>query len=81
MTVDDGEDFRIYLVVCNREGQYSIWLKHKAIPRGWQSVGKEGLRAECLRYIESVWTDMRPLSLRGLGGADIAREKSANNSG
>lgn len=27
-------------------------------------VGKPGSRTECLAYIEEVWTDMRPLSLR-----------------
>ena len=27
-------------------------------------MGKEGPKEECLAYIEEVWTDMRPLSLR-----------------
>jgi MbtH protein len=27
-------------------------------------VGMGARKAECLRYIESVWTDMRPRSLR-----------------
>ena len=31
---------------------------------GWREVGKQGTKAECLAYIEEVWTDMRPLSLR-----------------
>ena len=61
---DDEEDSRNYLVVCNSEEQYSIWPSHKPIPRGWRSVGKDARKAECLRYIESVWTDMRPRSLR-----------------
>ncbi len=64
MIEDDEEDSRNYLVVCNSEEQYSIWPSHKPIPRGWRSVGKEARKAECLRYIESVWTDMRPRSLR-----------------
>jgi uncharacterized protein YbdZ (MbtH family) len=34
-----------------------IWPSHKPIPRGWRSVGKDARKAECLRYIESVWTD------------------------
>ena len=33
-------------------------------PLGWKDVGKTGPKKECLGYIESVWTDMRPLSLR-----------------
>jgi MbtH protein len=33
-------------------------------PRGWRDAGKTGTKAECLAYIEEVWTDMRPLSIR-----------------
>jgi MbtH protein len=61
---EDEEDTRIYKVVVNHEEQYSIWLNDKAIPMGWRAVGKEGPKKECLAYIEEVWTDMRPLSLR-----------------
>ncbi|OAI29982.1 antibiotic synthesis protein MbtH, partial [Methylosinus sp. R-45379] len=46
------------------EEQYSIWPEYKDIPKGWRSVGKTGLKGECLTYIKDVWTDMRPLSLR-----------------
>lgn len=62
--VDDDEDTRIYKVVVNHEEQYSIWFADKEIPQGWRPVGKEGPKAECLAYIDEVWTDMRPLSLR-----------------
>ncbi|MGW3464746.1 hypothetical protein ACWDE9_36535, partial [Streptomyces olivaceoviridis] len=31
---------------------------------GWQPVGKEGTEAECSAYVDEVWTDMRPKSLR-----------------
>jgi MbtH protein len=64
MYEDDEEDTRIYDVVMNHEEQYSIWLKHRDIPAGWTAVGKSGAKAECLAYVEEVWTDMRPLSLR-----------------
>jgi MbtH protein len=60
----EEQDTIIYMVVINDEEQYSIWPRHKDIPRGWRSVGKEGRKAECLAYIDEVWTDMRPLSLR-----------------
>lgn len=54
-----------YLVVCNHEEQYSIWPTYKSeIPAGWRAVGKSGTKQECLDYINEVWTDMRPLSLR-----------------
>ena len=64
VTADDEEDGAIYAVVVNKEEQYSIWPIHKAMPRGWRPAGKEARKAECLRYIDEVWTDMRPLSLR-----------------
>lgn len=54
----------IFQVVVNHEEQYSIWPEYKAIPAGWRAAGKTGLKKECLEYIEQVWTDMRPLSLR-----------------
>jgi len=61
---DEDGDARQYDVVMNHEEQYSIWLTGKEIPEGWTAVGKSGSKAECLQYIEEVWTDMRPLSLR-----------------
>lgn len=60
----DKEDTTIYKVVMNHEEQYSIWPDYKDVPKGWKHVGKTGLKAECLSYINEVWTDMRPLSLR-----------------
>jgi uncharacterized protein YbdZ (MbtH family) len=54
-----------FQVVVNHEEQFSIWPHSRgAPPDGWRTVGKEGSEAECLDYVESVWTDMRPLSLR-----------------
>ena len=61
---DDREDTTIYKVVVNHEEQYSIWPAHRENPLGWKDAGKEGTKAEVLAYIEEVWTDMRPLSLR-----------------
>jgi MbtH protein len=61
---DEDEDTRIYKVVVNHEEQYSIWLADRPLPLGWNDVGKEGKKAECLAHIGEVWTDMRPLSLR-----------------
>jgi MbtH protein len=53
-----------YKVVVNDEDQYSIWFADREPPAGWHLVGKEGPKEECLTYIEEVWTDMRPKSLR-----------------
>jgi MbtH protein len=64
MPINDDEDIRTYIVVVNHEEQYSLWLADKTIPLGWAQVGKSGTKAECLAFVEEVWTDMRPLSLR-----------------
>ena len=62
MSWDD--DDTLFNVVVNHEEQYSIWPDYKPIPLGWSAVGKHGKKKECLDFIEQVWTDMRPLSLR-----------------
>ena len=64
MAWDDEDDKTIYTVVMNHEEQYSIWPADRELPLGWSAVGKTGTKKECLDYIEEVWTDMRPLSLR-----------------
>jgi MbtH protein len=61
---DDREEDTVYKVVINPEEQYSIWPADRENPLGWHDVGMRGLKEECLAYIEEVWTDMRPLSLR-----------------
>jgi uncharacterized protein YbdZ (MbtH family) len=62
---EEQEDTAIYYkVVVNHEEQYSIWPAERENPLGWNDVGKSGLKQECLDYIEEVWTDMRPLTLR-----------------
>lgn len=54
----------LYRVVVNHEEQYSLWPPDREYPAGWHDAGKTGTREECLEYINEVWTDMRPLSLR-----------------
>lgn len=61
----DDED-GTYVVVVNDEEQYSIWPVGREIPNGWHQVGDPRLREACLTYIEQVWTDMRPKSVRRL---------------
>ena len=53
-----------YAVVLNDEEQYSIWPLGKPLPAGWHAEGKTGPKAVCLDYINQIWTDMRPKSLR-----------------
>ena len=61
---DDEAEGWTYRVVVNHEEQYSIWPEHKETPLGWRDAGKVGSKEDCLAYVEQVWTDMRPLSLR-----------------
>lgn len=53
-----------YSVVINHEEQYSIWPVSKPIPLGWEAAGFEGDKDACLGYIQQVWTDIRPKSVR-----------------
>ncbi|HWM06188.1 MAG TPA: MbtH family NRPS accessory protein [Actinophytocola sp.] len=57
-------DGRLYKVVVNDEGQYSIWLADQEVPSGWRAEGTKGDRESCLAHIDEVWTDMRPRSVR-----------------
>ena len=66
----------IYRVVISDEERYSIWPEHKEIPWGWRADQTVGTKQECLDYIKTVWTDMRPLSLRKKMAA-AASENSA----
>ena len=64
MTNTNFEDSIPFLVVRNHEEQYSIWPVGREIPLGWVDCGFNGDKQSCLKHIEAVWTDMRPLSLR-----------------
>jgi MbtH protein len=56
---DAGE----YLVLVNKESQYSLWPSFRKIPDGWVSIGPRGQRKDCIDWINHRWTDMRPRSL------------------
>lgn len=60
----EHEDATIYTAVINGEAQYSVWPAHRELPAGWSAVGEAGPKAAVLEWIDAVWTDMRPLSLR-----------------
>jgi MbtH protein len=61
-----------YFVVVNDEEQYSIWPAERELPKGWNAVGPPRSRQECLDYVEQVWTDMRPKSVREATARDTA---------
>lgn len=82
------DDKSQYKVVINHEEQYSIWPVGRELPAGWQEVGKQGTKQECLDFIEEVWTDMRPLSFRrslekrgGESGIDSEKVKNLDLDG
>ncbi|GAA1983408.1 MbtH family protein [Catenulispora subtropica] len=56
------------IVVLNDEEQYSIWPADRPVPSGWRDAGFEGDKEACLARIAELWTDMRPLSVRGSSG-------------
>ena len=60
-------DAQQYRVVVNSEEQYSIWPSFREVPLGWSAVGVEGSEQDCLAYIERVWVDLTPKSLRTTG--------------
>lgn len=60
----DSQQTLTHAVVVNAEEQYSIWPEGRELPAGWRRDGFAGTEDECLSYIDEVWTDMRPASLR-----------------
>lgn len=69
-----GDENTTFNVVINHEEQYSIWPDYKDVPAGWRLAGKQGKKEECLAWIDQVWTDMRPLSLRKAMDADATAQ-------
>jgi MbtH protein len=69
-----------YLVLVNEEEQYSIWPSGREVPAGWRDAGKEGDKEDCLAWLDEVWTDMRPLSLRRDMEADLAKQADVPDS-
>nr|WP_238156519.1 MbtH family NRPS accessory protein [Streptomyces sp. TSRI0384-2] len=41
-----------------------MWPADRDLPTGWRADGPARSRAACLDHIETVWTDMRPKSVR-----------------
>jgi MbtH protein len=53
-----------YYVLVNDEEQHSLWPSFAEIPAGWHTAHGPAPREECLSYVETNWTDLRPKSLR-----------------
>jgi MbtH protein len=78
---DEREDNTIYMAVVNDEEMYSIWPADRELPLGWHNAGKQGPKAEVLAWIEEVWTDMRPLSLRKKMEEDARQRQQQDTDG
>jgi len=59
----DDEDGQFYVLV-NDEDQHSLWPTFAEVPDGWRIMFGADVRRNCVDYVESHWTDMRPRSLR-----------------
>ncbi|WP_020496650.1 MbtH family protein [Sciscionella marina] len=53
-----------YTVVVNDEDQYSTWPADREPPAGWSRTGPRGSKQNCLAYIDRVWDNVLPRSLR-----------------
>ena len=77
---DDEEDQEIeklpHIVLINHEEQYSLWRADLDIPDGWRQVWGPDSQEACMSWVDEVWTDMRPLSLRKEMEAEEAKNKS-----
>lgn len=59
---DERARFR---VVANEDGQHALWPEFADVPAGWRTVAGPETRDTCLDYVETHWTDLRPVRLRG----------------
>lgn len=65
-----------YFVLINEEGQHSLWPVFADVPDGWEVIFGESGRQECLDFIETNWTDMRPNSLIKAMEEDAAKRNA-----
>jgi len=58
---DAAQDF---IVLINEEEQYSLWSASIAIPAGWRTIYGPAAKQACLDYVDEVWKDLTPRSVR-----------------
>lgn len=52
-----------YTVLCNDEGQHSLWPAFADVPGGWTVVHGPARRDDCMGYVREHWLDLRPRSV------------------
>ncbi|WP_405783749.1 MbtH family protein [Streptomyces sp. NBC_00859] len=72
----DNDEGRFFVLV-NDEEQHSLWPTFADVPAGWRAVFGESSRQECLDYVETHWTDLRPKSLQDAMAADASATNAA----
>lgn len=53
-----------FVVLINDEEQYSLWSSSIAVPAGWRVVHGPTNKQACLDYVDDVWKDLTPRSVR-----------------
>jgi MbtH protein len=53
-----------FTVLINDEEQYSLWSSSIPVPEGWRVVHGPAAKQACLDYVEEVWKDLTPRSVR-----------------
>jgi amino acid adenylation domain-containing protein len=48
------DDSRLYTVLVNDRGQYSLWPASRRVPSGWASLGVVGIESECKRHVDAI---------------------------
>ncbi|EFV14746.1 MbtH family protein [Segniliparus rugosus] len=68
MPVNPFDDERgQFFVLVNDEEQRSLWPAFAPVPAGWtieHGAPSGDSRQACLDFVETAWTDLRPLGLR-----------------
>jgi MbtH protein len=63
-----------FVVVMNGEEQHALWPEGRLPPAGWDVVHGPSSKSDCVSYVEKVWIDITPLSVRRA----LATEKKAS---
>jgi MbtH protein len=53
-----------FIVLINDEEQYSLWSGSIPVPVGWRAVHGPATKQACLDYVDDVWKDLTPRSVR-----------------
>jgi MbtH protein len=59
-----------FLVLVNGRSERSLWPVFAPVPEGWEVDHGPAGREDCLRHVESTWTDLEPRSLHAAAADD-----------